>query len=82
MKSKVFVFIAIGLALAIAPVANAAKPAGHKTTHHTAMPHKVAHQKATVHKVTHRVVKGKGCKAEFMYMKGGKCMDARAKASA
>jgi hypothetical protein len=23
---------------------------------------------------------GKGCKAEFMYMKGGKCMDSRAKA--
>jgi hypothetical protein len=22
---------------------------------------------------------GKGCKAEFMYMKGGKCMDARDK---
>jgi hypothetical protein len=32
------------------------------------------------HKATHSHVKGKvGCKAEFMYMKGGKCMDARSK---
>ena len=34
---------------------------------HKSMPHHAHHAKT-------------GCKGEFMYMKGGKCMDARAKA--
>ena len=29
----------------------------------------------------HAAHPSKGCKAEFMYMKGGKCMDARDKAT-
>ena len=49
------IVVATAMAVAAAPMANAA----HKAMHH--------HGKA-------------GCKAEFMYMKGGKCMDARAKA--
>jgi Spy/CpxP family protein refolding chaperone len=52
MKLKLItIIVATAMAVAAAPVANAA--------HHHA--------------------KG-GCKGEFMYMKGGKCMDARAKA--
>jgi hypothetical protein len=50
--------IAAAMAVAVAPLANAA----HKSMHHHAH-----HAKG-------------GCKGEFMYMKGGKCMDARAKA--
>jgi hypothetical protein len=73
MKTKaVTILLAISLAFAAVPVANAAKSAGHKAPHHKAMNHKAAphHVKAKV-----------GCKTEFMYMKGGKCMDARAKAA-
>jgi|JRHI01.1.fsa_nt_gi hypothetical protein len=57
MTAKVLTILAaIAVAMAVAPVANAA--------HHAKVVH---HSKA-------------GCKGEFMYMKGGKCMDARAKA--
>jgi hypothetical protein len=35
--------------------------------------------KPAAHKAMHHHAKG-GCKGEFMYMKGGKCLDARAKA--
>ena len=38
-----------------------------------------AHHKGGKHH-HHHGHHGKGCKGEFMYMKGGKCMDARAKA--
>jgi hypothetical protein len=34
---------------------------------------------APIASAAHHHAKG-GCKGEFMYMKGGKCMDARAKA--
>ncbi len=44
-------------------VAMAAVPAASAATHHG----KAMHAKAS------------GCKGEFMYMKGGKCMDARDK---
>jgi hypothetical protein len=57
MQAKfIIVVLATAMAMAVAPVANAA--------HHAKVVH---HSKA-------------GCKGEFMYMKGGKCMDARAKA--
>ena len=68
----VTVLLATSLAFAAVPVANAAKSAGHKTPHHKTMNHKAA---------PHHVKAKGGCKAEFMYMKGGKCMDARAKAA-
>ena len=49
--------------LAAIALAMAGAPAASAATHHG----KAMHAKAT------------GCKGEFMYMKGGKCMDARDK---
>ena len=64
MTSKILAGVAaLVLAVSAAPLANAAKMAAHHAKHHH-----YAHAKGAG-----------GCKAEFMYMKGGKCMDARAK---
>ena len=71
MTSKIIAgFAALVLALSAAPLANAAKMAAHKTMH----------QQAAHHAKHHHYAHAKGCKGEFMYMKGGKCMDARKKA--
>ena len=60
---------ALVLAVAAAPLANVATT--HKTMHHHAVHHAkyryYSHPKGTI------------CKGEFMYMKGGKCLDTRAK---
>ena len=64
MTSKMLAVVAaLALAVGLAPSAFAAKMAAHKGHH-------IHHYKAAG---------GKACKGEFMYMKGGKCMDARDK---
>ena len=69
MTRTLAVVAALVSAVAAASLANAATT--HKTMHHHAVSH------AKYHYYSHP--KGTICKGEFMYMKGGKCMDARAK---
>jgi hypothetical protein len=65
MTSKILAGIAaLALAIGTAPMANAAK---------------TMHPQAAHHAKYFALAKGKICKGEFMYMKGGKCMDARDK---
>jgi hypothetical protein len=66
MTSKIIAaFAAFALALGAAPLASAAT-----------MQHNPVH-KGKVRYYSHP--KGAACKGEFMFMKGGKCMDARNK---
>lgn len=63
MTSKILAAsAALALALSGATLAYAAKKPAHKAEHH--------HHH-------HHFAKGKACKGEFMYMKAGKCKDAR-----
>jgi Ni/Co efflux regulator RcnB len=86
MKSNaVLMLVATALAIGAAPMAHAAKPSGHKAAQPKTVHHNAKHQHSMQHKAMHHQAKAKAkgsCKAEFMYMKGGKCMDARAKSSA
>lgn len=64
-----FIIAMAGFALVLSPVAATAKP------------HTVAHHSANMHHAMHAAKMKTTCKGEFMYSKGGKCMDARNKAS-
>jgi hypothetical protein len=63
-----FIIAMAGFALVLSPVTATAKP------------HTAAHSAKTHHAV-HAAKMKTTCKGEFMYSKGGKCMDARNKAS-
>jgi hypothetical protein len=67
-----FIIAMAGFALVLSPVTATAKP--HTAAHHTM-------HSAKMHHATHAAKMKTTCKGEFMYSKGGKCMDARNKAS-
>lgn len=66
-------FAAVMLTPSVVPLANAATTPAHITMHHHVMTQ--MHHHLTMHHHAHAT--SKGCKGEFIYMKGGKCMDAR-----